>query len=93
MEDNQILNNYIKEKRYDKCVSFIQNKIINYVLKQIQEKDDTINYTTISDLISASDYYLSDSSIAYKLNLALLENDILEQLNSLILICEEYNIR
>lgn len=93
MEDNQILNNYIKEKRYDKCISFVKDKIITFVIKQIQLKDDTINYTTISDLISASDFYLKDSSIAHQLNFALMEDNEIEQLNSLLDICEQYNIR
>ena len=93
MEDNLILNNYIKEKRYDKCVSIIKDKIITVIIDQIKLKDSSINFTTLSDLVSASDFYLEDNSIAHKLNLALMQENELEQLNILLLICEEYNIR
>lgn len=93
MEDNEILKNYIREKRYSDCVSFLENKIINFVIRKIQQKDSSIKFTTVSDLISISDFYLQNSSIAYSLSLALDEENPLEQISALIEICEEYNIR
>lgn len=93
MNDNQILKNYIKEKRYVECVAVLKNKIVKYVLKEIQNKDKTIHFTTISDLISTSDFYLKNSSIARSLKTALLQENPLEQIESLLLICEQNGIK
>ena len=93
MEDNQILKNYIREKRYNECISLLEKKIINFVINKIKEKDSTISFTTISDLISASDFFLKDSSIAYSLSLALDENMPISKIENLLQICEEYDIK
>lgn len=93
MEDNQILKNYIREKRYNECISLLEKKIINFVINKIKEKDSTISFTTISDLISISDFYLKDSSIAYSLSLALDENMPISKIENLLQICEEYDIK
>lgn len=93
MEDNEILKNYIREKRYSDCISFLENKIINFVISEIQKKDSSIKFTTISDLISISDFYLQNNSVAYSLSHALDEENPLEQIRVLIEICEEYNIK
>lgn len=93
MNDNQILKNYIKEKRYPECISILKNKIVSFVIKQIQANDTTIKFTTVSDLISESDFYLKDSSIAKSLKTALLMENPLEQIEDLLLICEQNGIK
>ena len=93
MEDNEILKNYIKEYRYSECISLLKNKIVSYLINKIRTIDETINYTTISDLISLCDVYLNDSTIACNLKLALNEETELEQIEMLLYICEENNIR
>ena len=93
MEDNEILKNYIREQRYSDCISFLEKKIVDFVIKEIRKHDNTIKFTTLSDLISVSDFYLQNSSIAYSLSLALNEENPLEQIRNLIEICEEYNIK
>lgn len=93
MNDNQILKNYIKEKRYAECVAILKNKIVKFVVKQIQNKDNTIRFTTVSDLISASNFYLEDCSIAKSLKTALLQESPLEQIEYLLLICEQNGIK
>lgn len=93
MEDNEILKNYIKEYRYSECISLLKSKIVSHVINQIRNIDKTINFTTISDLISLSDVYLKDSHIACNLKLALNEDTELAQIEMLLYICEENNIR
>lgn len=94
MQDNDILKTYIKEKRYEDCINLLKNKIIFYVVKEIQKKDSSIQYTTVSDLISTSNYYLNNSYIAQSLEQALREeDDLLEKIKALLNICELYNIK
>ena len=93
MPDNDILKNYIKEKRYAECIAILKHKIAYYVINAIKQKDSSMDYTTVSDLISASNFYLNDSSIAYRLDFALREDTPLKQIEALIEICENEKIK
>lgn len=93
MYDNQILKNYMRDKKYSECVAFLKKKIVSFVINQIKLKDETVGYTTVSDLISLSDYYLKNSTIARNLQYALLQENQLVQIENLVLICEENNIK
>lgn len=93
MYDNEILKNYIKDKKYSECISILKGKIVTFLIDQIKQKDCSINFTTVSDLISVSDFYLRDSSIARSLESALMQGNQLEQIDSLVIICERYNIK
>ena len=90
--DNQILKNYLLEKRYDECVSILKNKIISFLLDKIKLYDETIEFTTVSSLVTTCDFYFHDSSIARQLEIALIQNTALEQLQNLLFICEQYDI-
>ena len=92
MQDNNILKMYLNEKRYDECSDFLKKKIIAFVINKIHQIDSSVEYTTVSDLIAASNLFLHDSSIALSLELALLKSDILERIHSLVNICEIYKI-
>lgn len=93
MSDNLILKNYIKEKKYTECVTILKNKIVTFLINQIQAKDTTIQFTTVSDLITLSNFYLKNSSIAKNLKTALLMENPLEQIENLLLICEQNGIK
>lgn len=93
MYDNQILKNYMKDKKYEECISFLKKKIISFVIKDIKQINNTIDFTTVSDLITTSDLYLKDSRIARNLESALIQNTELKQIEHLLLICEQNNIK
>lgn len=92
IQDNKILRNYMLDKKYPECVYILKNKIISFVINKIKLYDSSIEFTTVSDLISASKIYLNDATVASKLQIALMQNTALEQLQDLLFICEEYNI-
>ena len=48
MLDNDILKNYFQTKQYNKCIELLKNKITSFVINQIQQKDSSIEFTTIS---------------------------------------------
>ena len=87
LQNNQILINYMKDRKYTECVSILKNKIVSFVI------DNTIEFTTVSDLISVSEFYLGDSTIARALQNALIQENVLEQINYLLSICENNGIK
>ena len=93
MQDNEILKNYMKERKYAECIAILKLKIIYYIINAIKQKDSSFDFTTVSDLISASNFYLNDSSIAYRLDNALIEETPLKQIEALLNICEEEKIK
>lgn len=93
MYDNQVLKNYIRDKKYSKCISILKDKIVSFVIKQIQTKDTSVKFTTVSDLILTSDFYLNDSTIARSLQIALSQENELDKIEYLLLTCQTYNIR
>lgn len=93
MYDNQILKNYMRDRNYSKCISVLKEKIASFVISQLKVYDESIDFTTVSDLISESEFFLKDSIIARKLDYALSQETELEQIESLLSICEQHNIR
>ena len=93
MLDNDILKNYFQNKQYNKCIELLKNKIASFVINQIQQKDSSIEFTTISDLISTSEFYLNDNSVATALFYSLKQDDELKQIELLLSICENNNIK
>lgn len=93
MYDNNVLLNYLKDRRYSTCISILKNKIIKSIILEIQKKDITYTFTTISSLISASNFYLGDSTISLMLETALMQDSEPEKIEYLLNICEEYKIK
>ena len=93
MLDNDILKNLFQNKQYNKCIDLLKNKIVAFVINQIQQKDSSIEFTTIPDLITVSDFYINDSSIANALLYALMQDDELKQIELLLAICESNNVK
>ena len=71
----------------------VKNKIVSFVIDKIKSKDNTIEFTTVSDLISVSEFYLGDSTVARALQNALIQENVLEQINYLLSICENNGIK
>ncbi len=93
VQDNkQLLKNYLIEKRYPECVSILKHKIVSFLINKIKHYDNTMEFTTVSSLVSACDFYLKNSSIARQLEIALIQDTALEQLQNLVFICEQYHI-
>ena len=64
MEDNMLLQNYLKDKRYLECIQILRDKIIKYVVADIKKREPTFEFTTVNSLVSASSYYLYSNGIA-----------------------------
>lgn len=92
MTDNQILKNYMKEKKYLECINILKEKIVTHLIHKIRIKDNSYQFTNVSDLCTASNFYLNNSTIAQSLEIALMQETALEQIESLLLICEQNNI-
>lgn len=67
MEDNVLLQNYLKNKRYLECIHILKEKIVNYVVSDIRKRDPKFKFTTVNSLVSASSYYLYSYGIARSL--------------------------
>lgn len=93
MYDNNVLLNYLKDRKYSACISILKNKIIKTIILEIQKKDSTYTFTTISGLISASNFYINDSKISLMLENALMQDSEPEKIEYLLNICEEYKIK
>ena len=81
MLDNDILKNYFQTKQYNKCIELLKNKITSFVINQIQQKD------------SSTEFYLNDNSVATALFYALKQDDELKQIELLLSICENSDIK
>ena len=43
MTDNQILKNYMKEKKYLECINILKEKIVTHLIHKIRIKDKAFN--------------------------------------------------
>ena len=95
MEDNKIIKQLIQEKRYSECTKMIKNKIIDYVVDLIRNKDSSYEYANIIELIEMSNHYIDDErkNIAKNLEYFSIEEDEIIVLTRLLEICEIYNIK
>lgn len=91
--DNEIFKSLVQNGQYAECIAKLKDKIIAYVISKIHNIDDTIDFTTITDLITSSDFYLKDSSVARSLYFALNQENELEQIELLLSICERNGIK
>ena len=92
--DKYDLKRYIQEKQYKKSVSCLEKLIINYVVKLIKEKQEDFEYTTMFDLVDASEKYIDnkDKDIAKNIRIYSKEMDDVDNLIRLLSLCEYYKI-
>jgi len=95
MEDNRVIKGLIQEKKYSEAIKMLKDKIIEYVVDLIRNKDTSYEYTNVIDLIQVSNHYIEDERKNIPINLEYfsIEEDEKIVLARLLEICEIYNIR
>lgn len=95
MVDSKILKQLIKENRYKESADIIKERIIEYVVDIIKQKEKDYEYSNIIDLIGFSELYIEDErkNIARNLEYFSFEEDDILRLNRMLKICEKYNIK
>lgn len=95
MEDEENFKKYLKEEKYNKCIDIIRNKIINHVIMLIKQKKSDYEYTDIIDLIDMSNIYLTEinKNIASKIDYFSIQEEPLNKLERLLLLCNTYGIK
>ena len=93
LEVNQI-KELIKQKRYDKCLDILEKAIIEYIVNLIRQEKNDFEYTTIFDLIEASNIYIKDErkNIASKIRIYSIHIEDIDNIYRLLGLCEEYKI-
>ena len=93
-KDIKIIKEYIDSKKYEKAVMYLEKIIIEYVTNLIREKKEDFEYTTIFDLIYASNEYINDErkNIAKQIRNYSEYIDEMDDVYRLIELCIEYNI-
>ena len=93
IEINQI-KELIKQKKYDKCLDILEKAIIEYIVNLIKQEKNDFEYTTIFDLIEASDRYIKDErkNIASQIRIYSAQIEDIDNIYRLLGICEDYKI-
>lgn len=68
MEDN-ILKEYIKDAKYEKCIELLKEKIMTEVEEKIKKINKNYKRTNIFDLINTSEKYLESEDIKILYNI------------------------
>ena len=84
---------YLKNSEYKECANILENKIINFVVNLIKEREPEYEYTTLMDLIEYSELILDKyyKYLAEKIKFYEEEED-LNRLERLLALCKTYNI-
>ena len=95
MEDNNKIKKYLEEKKYYECSNILKEKIINYIVKLINNKYEDYQYTNIIELIEMSEYYIDDErkNIARNLEYFSFKEKDIDVLERMLEICKTYNIK
>ena len=88
MEDN-ILKEYIKDAKYEKCIELLKEKIMIEVEEKIKKINQNYKRTNIFDLINAAEKYLESEDIKILYNI--LNSDIEDEIKVSLLL-ELYEI-
>ena len=93
IEVNQI-KELIKQQRYDKCLDILEKAIIEYIVNLIKQEKNDFEYTTIFDLIEASDRYIKDErkNIASQIRIYSIQIEDIDNIYRLLKLCEDYKI-
>ena len=95
MEDNKNISDFLHQKNYKECIKLLKNKIIQYIVKLINENGIEYEYTNIIELIELSEKYINDErkNIAKKIEYFSFDEDESLCLDRLLEICKIYNIK
>ena len=93
IEVNQI-KELIKQQRYDKCLDILEKAIIEYVVNLIKQEKKDFQYTTIFDLMDASQKYIKDErkGIANQIRVYSRQIEDIDNIYRLLDLCKDYNI-
>lgn len=91
--ENEMFKKYLKNSEYKECANILENKIINFVVNLIKEREPEYEYTTLMDLIEYSELILDKNYkyLAEKIKFYEEEED-LNRLERLLALCKTYNI-
>lgn len=93
-KDIKNIKEYIKLSKYEKASLYLEKIIIDYTVNLIKQKKGDFEYTTIFDLIEASNKYIDDKrkNIAKQIRNYSEYLDEMDNVYRLIELCIEYNI-
>lgn len=93
-KDIKKIKEYIELKKYEEASKYLEKIIIDYIVNLIKQKKEDFEYTTIFDLIDASNKYIDDKRkiIASKIRNYSEYIDEIDNVYRLIELCIEYNI-
>lgn len=93
-KDIKKIKEYIELKKYEKASLYLEKIIIDYTVNLIKQEKEDFEYTTIFDLIEASNKYIDDKrkNIAKQIRNYSEYLDEMDNVYRLIELCIEYNI-
>ena len=94
-KDIEKIRKYINFKEYEKAIIYLEKVIIEYVVTLIKCEKEDFEYTTIFDLIDASDKYIDDKrkNIARQIRNYSKHLDEVDNVYRLLELCKNYNIK
>lgn len=94
-KDIEKIRKYINFKEYEKAIIYLEKVIIEYVVNLIKCEKEDFEYTTIFDLIDASDKYIDDKrkNIARQIRNYSKHLDEVDNVYRLLELCKNYNIK
>ena len=93
-KDIEKIRKYINFKEYEKANKYLEEIIIDYTVNLIKQEQEDFEYTTIFDLIDASNIYIKDKrkNIARQIRNYSEYLDEMDNVYRLLELCIEYNI-
>ena len=93
-KDIKKIKEYIELNKYEKASLYLEKIIIDYTVNLIKQEQEDFEYTTIFDLIDASNIYIKDKrkNIARQIRNYSEYLDEMDNVYRLIELCIEYNI-
>ena len=94
-KDIKKIKEYIELKKYEDASKYLEKIIIDYIVDLIKQKKEDFEYTTIFDLIDASNKYIDDKNknIATQIRNYSEYLDEMDNVYRLIELCQNYNIK
>ena len=94
-KDIENIRKYINFKEYEKASKYLEKIIIDYTVNLIKQEQEDFEYTTIFDLIDASNLYIKDKrkNIARQIRNYSEYIDEMDNLYRLLELCKDYNIK
>lgn len=94
-KDIEKIKEYVELKKFEKASQYLEKIIIDYIVNLIKQKKEDFEYTTIFDLIDASDKYIDDKrkNVARQIRNYSDYLDDMDNVYRLLELCKNYNIK